>query len=172
MNDLLIAAVGAIVSAVVAYPLGRVQGKQQTVFEEQAKIMAELRRRLMAADKALAFASAFADEDDPRYRDELLEQVGSLGDYYQDNNVWLERRLKEKIARIVRGYDDQAQALITGHQDILAPRQYQGMTPEEVHEEVLEWYLGEGQALAEDLEAEARKLLGVDRPWWRRWFGE
>ena len=53
MNELLIAVVGAILSALVAYPLGRAQGKQQTVFEEQAKIMVELRRLVMEVDKAL-----------------------------------------------------------------------------------------------------------------------
>ena len=169
MSDLLSAAVGAIIAALVTYPLGRTQGRQQTVFEEQAMVMAELRRRLLAADKALAVASAFADDEGSQYQDELLEKVGSMGDYYEENNVWLDRRLKEKIASIVRVYDDQARALFTGHHDIPTPRQYQGMTPKEVHAEVLEWYLVEGRALAEDLEAEARKLLGVDSPRWQFW---
>ena len=104
-----------------------------------------------------------------RVRDELLEKVGSLGDYYEENNVWLDHRLKEKIASIVRGYDDQARALFTGHHDIPAPPHFQDMAPEEVHEEVMKWYLVEGRALAKDLEVEARRLLGVDRRWWQVW---
>jgi hypothetical protein len=64
VNELLIAVVGAILSALVAYPLGRAQGKQQTVFEEQAKIMVELRRLVMEVDKALFFAATFPDEKD------------------------------------------------------------------------------------------------------------
>jgi hypothetical protein len=43
------------------------------------------------------------------------------------------------------------------------------MAPEEVHEEVMKWYLVEGRALAKDLEFEARRLLGVERRWWQVW---
>jgi hypothetical protein len=53
VNDVLVGLVVAAVSALIAYPLGRVQGKQQTVFEEQARVMAELRRLVMEADDAL-----------------------------------------------------------------------------------------------------------------------
>jgi hypothetical protein len=42
---------------------------------------------------------------------------------------------------------------------------------EGVHEEVRKWYWDEGQVLVEELETEARKLLGIDSaPWWRRMY--
>jgi len=53
---LLVAAVGAAVSTLIAYPLGQAQGKQQTIFEEQAKVMMELRTLVMETDEALFFA--------------------------------------------------------------------------------------------------------------------
>jgi hypothetical protein len=82
-----------------------VQGRQQTVFEEQAKVMAETRRRILAADKALFFASTYTDKElGARLQDELLDKVGSLGDYHQEQSVWLDERLNAKIARIVGGY--------------------------------------------------------------------
>ena len=145
MNDLLIAAVGGILTALIAYPLGRVQGRQQTGFEERAKVMVELRRRLLAADKVLAFASTHTDQTlSSRLQDELLDKIGSLGDYYQENNLWLDHPLEEKLARIIRGYDDQARALVTGHHGIPPPPHLQGMEPEEVYEEVRKWYRDEG----------------------------
>jgi len=133
--------------------------------------MAELRRRILAADKALFFASTYTNQPlNSRLQDELLDKTVSLGDYHQGQSVWLDERLNAKIARIVGGYDEHARALVTGHQGIPPPPHLRGMDPEEVYEEVRKWYWDEGQALAEDLEAEARKLLGVDLPWWRRMF--
>jgi hypothetical protein len=169
VNELLSAAVGAIVTALIAYPLGRVQGKQQTVFEEQAKVMVELRKRLLAADEALFFAATFADEENTRDQDELGDKILALGDYHEEKRVWLDERLNAKVDRIVGGYDGQSRALVTGRHGIPPPPQLRGMDAEEVYEEVRKWYWDEGQALAEDLEAEARKLLGVDPPWWRVW---
>ncbi|MDQ5827941.1 MAG: hypothetical protein M3441_27740 [Chloroflexota bacterium] len=167
MNELLIAVVGAILSALVAYPLGRAQGKQQTVFEEQAKIMVELRRLVMEVDKALFFAATFPDEKDSQ--DELGDKIVALGDYHQEKCIWLDRELNTKIGRIIGGYDDQARALVTGHHGIPPPPHLRGMDTEGVYEKVRKWYWDEGQALVEELETEARKLLGVDsRPWWRR----
>ena len=132
MNELLIAAVGAIISALIAYPLGRTQGKQQTVFEEQAKIMVELRRRLLAADEELFFASTFTEEN-TCVQDDLGDKILALGDYLEENSVWLDKRLNAKIARIVSGYDDQSRALVTGHHGIPPPPHLRDMDAEEVY---------------------------------------
>ena len=170
MNELLVAAVGAVLSALVAYPLGRAQGKQQTVFEQQAKVMAELRRLVIEADKALVFSSAFPEKEISQ--NELGEKVVALGGYHQENSVWLDRRLNAKIERIIGSYDDQARALVTGHHGVPPPPHLEGMDAEGVYKEVRKWYWDEGQVLVEELETEARKLLGVDSaPLWRRMFG-
>jgi hypothetical protein len=168
MNDLLIV-VGAALSAVIVYPLGRAQGKQQTVFEEQAKVMAELRRRVLELDEAMFFASTFPEERNNQ--DELLDKIGAVGDYHQEKSVWLDKRLNAKIENLIRGYDDQARALVTGKDGIPPPPHLREMDTEGVHREVERWYSNEGQALVTELETEARKLLGVDSPWWRRALG-
>ena len=170
MNELLAAAVGAILSALVAFPLGRTLGKQQTVFEQQAKVMAELRRLVIEPDRTLFFASTSPHEEE--FQKELGNQIVSLGDYHRVNCVWLDRRLNAKIEGIIGGYDDQARALVTGRHEIPPPPYLEGMDAESVYEEVRKWYWGEGQAFVEELETEARKLLGVNSgPWWRRIIG-
>jgi hypothetical protein len=144
-----------------------VQGRQQTVFEERAKVIVELRGRLLAADKALALAWTYTDQS--HIQDELLDKIGSLGDYYEENNIWLDQQFKEKIAGIVQAYDEQVRALVTGRRGIPPPPHLQGMEPKEIYKEVWRWYLAEGQELASELEVEARRLLGVDRRWWQVW---
>lgn len=167
MSEMLAAAVGVVLSALIAYPLGRVQGRQQVVFEQQAKILAELRRLVIEADKALFFASTFPEDDN--HQDELGEKINALGDYHQQHSVWLDRQLNAKIAEIIGGYDDQARALITGRHEIPPPPHLERMDTEQVHEEVRKWYWDEGQALVQQLETEARTLLGIDpAPLWRR----
>jgi hypothetical protein len=168
MNELLVgllvAVVGAALSALIAYPLGRAQGKQQTVFEEQAKVMAELRELVMETDKALFFAATFPHEEDSQ--DELGNKIVALGDYHRKKSVWLDRQLNAKLERTISGYDDQARALVTGHHGIPPPPHLRGMDEEGVYEEVKKWYWDEGQVLVEELESEARELLGVDSaPW-------
>jgi hypothetical protein len=102
VKELLVAAVGAVLSALVAYPLGRIQGKQQTVFEQQAQVMAELRRLVIETDQALVFASAFPEKE--QSHDELSAKVVALGDYHREKSIWLDRQLNTKIERIVGSY--------------------------------------------------------------------
>jgi len=81
LTDLLVGLVVAATSALIAYHLGLAQGKQQTIFEEQATIMAELRRLVLETDEALFWAATFAEEaaeegaDNEDSQDELGDKL-------------------------------------------------------------------------------------------------
>lgn len=106
---ILTAVVGAALSALIAYPLGRTQGKQQTLHQEQVKVIAEIRRLLLEADEALWLAAMRPDDED--FRDGMFGKIARLGQYHREKDIWLDRNLNDKISAIADGYMEQASKL-------------------------------------------------------------
>lgn len=172
MSDLLVplltAVVGVILSALIAYPLGRVQGRQQTLYEEQVKIISEVRKLVLEIDEALWDATHRPDVE-PR-KQALNNNIAALDSYHQEKRVWLYPPQNAKITAIIKGYGAQAHRLQV---DPLSGPDVGGPVLEvEEHKAALgagKWASEEGRQLVAELEAEARNLLGTDqRPFWQR----
>jgi len=167
---ILAAAVGAMLSAVIAYPLGRIQGRQQTLYEEQVKIISEIRRLVLKTDAALS--SAISRPDQEEYVKALGESVRALSDSYGDKSIWLYPSQNAKIGALVKGYRDQ---LFHIH-SVDFPRMDETSKVREVEEHRASqragtWSYSEGRRLVGELEEEAKRLLGTDqRPFWQRLF--
>jgi hypothetical protein len=165
LTPFLVALVGVVASAVIAYPLGRAQGRQQTLHEEQVKIMVELRRRLGEVDALLWVAAMRADDEE--FRMAFFKKLGELGDYHHEKCIWLKQRLNTRIEEMIEAYEKQGEKIAfpsrTGEILEVSERK----TADSIHE----WTDSQGKALVSELEDEARRLLGVDRAArWRRFF--
>jgi hypothetical protein len=175
MSELLVAlisvAVGAILTAVIAYPLGRTQGRQQTLYEEQVKIISEIHRLVRKTEEAM-FSAAHRPgmEDDWK---ELWKSISALGSFHRDKSIWLYPPQNAKITAIIRGYEEQANKLRIDPSmldDVGGP--VWEVEEHRASEGAQVWFYSEGRRLAGELEQEAKRLLGTDqRPLWQRMWG-
>ena len=163
---LIVAAVGAVLTAVIAFPLGIARGKRQTRHNEQVRIVDEIRRDILDMVPTLRLAAVTQDET---WRMDLKSKRDNIQNYYRDNSVWLTPRRAKRIGDIIDGYVGEANRVLwqppaddpdrLGHPDEIPPNAY-------------DWSETEGKRLAGELEKEARRLLGTERAsWWRRIIG-
>jgi hypothetical protein len=106
------AAVGAILSGVISYFVGRRRGREQLYQEQRVETVNELRRLLREAQWRMVDASAPSEFDDPGDppRDELIEhaieRVDELDGYHRDRAPWLSEQVQEKVGRLADEYQD------------------------------------------------------------------
>jgi len=167
---LLAAAVGAILTAVIAYPLGRMQGRQQTLYEEQVKIISEIRRLVRKTEEAMFRATHRPDMED--HWQELWKSISALGSFHRDKSIWLYPPQNAKITAIIEGYQEQANKLRIdplSRDDVGGP--VLEVEEHKASEGATGWFYSEGRQLLGELEEEAKRLLGTDqRPLWQRVF--
>lgn len=174
-----------LVAVFLAYVLGRRQEREQTRYQESAKVVIELRRKmreimdsfpyplLERTESPLGFLPTY-----PLYRwlrsmravqrlDEfaslllLYYKLRDLGGYYEANEPWLSPEIREKAGPVLRSIAEQTMMLYSagGHY----PRDWESLWRREE----------EFNSLVSELDAEARRLIGTPRgrSRWRRMFG-
>ncbi len=108
MTELLTALLGAIVGVVVAYPLGKRQAREQTLYEERARTVAEIRHRLRELQAkiyewSIPYESEYRVDSYPNRlvqgRD-IFQQVENLRTYYVAQEPWLGSRTRETFSEV------------------------------------------------------------------------
>lgn len=174
-----------MVAVFLAYALGRRQGKEQTRYQERARVVIELRRKMRDTMDSFPFPALTREQDPldflpttPLYRwlrDTrtarrlgefvalvlLSRKFSDLSDYYEANEPWLSPEMREKADPVLRSISEQALVLYGAGGRY--PRDWEALRRREE----------EFRPLMEELDAEARRLIGTPRkhPWWRRVFG-
>jgi hypothetical protein len=190
VTDLLIAVlgaiVGAVVAAVIAYPLGKWQGRGQTVYEERTKAVTEIRHKLRELQAkiyewSIPYESEYRLDIYPDRRVQgrvVFQQLEELRTYYAAKEPWLDSRTRETFREI----EGPLLRVCFDFMEIIAPDnlpEESTLAPHRVEEEkyaadLNEWISEsnlEGFGGFQDKwNREVERVVGV-RPWWRRMFG-
>lgn len=165
------AVVGAVVSGTIFYFVGLHHGKQQIRYVRRAVAVTELQRRLRETRESfsnLATPRRYQIERESWNREEELkaaqEKLDALDGYLQDNSLWLDEQTMKAV-------DDYTDALAMKLVDIEVGLAASEDEASRAIESAWQWLEGEGTELSDEAEAELRRALGTDAPWWRRMFG-
>jgi Asp-tRNA(Asn)/Glu-tRNA(Gln) amidotransferase A subunit family amidase len=157
-----------IVALVVAYALGKAQGRAQTRHEKAAEVIVtglRLTKRVGAECGVWAHYRK-RDESELKYRAEILRLRGELQDLVYDNSPWLEPQTQSKLRPVIRDLGDfqrdHAEAIKSGDE---ARAQRSG-------ERLSEWTTKKLIQMQNDLEDEARRIIGTKRHWSRTRWGK
>jgi hypothetical protein len=174
-----------LVAVFLAYALGRRQGRAQTRYQESAKVVIELRRKMRDTMESFPYPLLERGQDPldflpttPLYHwlrrrstvqrlEEFVwlmllgRRLRDLGGYYEANEPWLSPEIREKVGPVLKSIAEQTMILYTASGRY--PRDWESLRRREE----------EFDLLLNELDAEARRLIGIpqERPWWRRVFG-
>jgi hypothetical protein len=187
VTELLTVLLGAVVGAVIAYPLGKRQGRAQTVYEERARTVIQIRhmlRELQAQiyEWSIPYESEYRLDIYPSrlaQGQRIFQQVEDLRTYYAAQEPWLDARTRETFREIEglllkKSFDfmdlidpenpPDESSLASHHTE---EEEYAAALNEWISESNLEGFGG----LKEKWDREVKRIVG-SRPWWRRMFGE
>lgn len=174
-----------LVAVLLAYFFGRMQGMEQTRYQESAKVVVELRRKMRDTMDSFPYPILERGQDpldflptSPLYRwlrrrrtvqrlDEffwllvLARKLPDLDGYYEANEPWLSPEIREKVGPVLKSLSEQV--LILYKAGGRYPRDWENLRRREE----------EFRPLLNELDAEARRLIGTPRgrPRWKRVFG-
>jgi hypothetical protein len=186
MTELWTALLGAIVGAVIAYPLGKRQGREQTVYEERTKTVIQIRHLLREVQSkiyewSIPYESEYRLDSYPSRRIQgqtIFQEVEDLRTYYAAQEPWLDSQTRETFREIeglllkkcfdfmdhiVPENPPDESALASHHAE---EEEYAAALNEWISESNLEGFGG----LKEKWDREVERVVG-NRPWWQRMFG-
>jgi DNA polymerase elongation subunit (family B) len=182
----LAAIAGAVVASVIAYPLGKWQGRGQTVYEERTKAVTEIRHKLRElqakiCEWSIPYESEYRLDIYPERRTQgsvISQQLEELRTYYAAKEPWLDSRTREAFREIegplLRVCFDFMEIIDPDNPPEDPVRAARHAEEEEYAADFNEWisesnFEGFG-GLQDKWNREVERVVGV-RPWWRRVFG-
>lgn len=155
----LVGPLATLIAVVLAYALGRVQGRAQTRYDKSTGIVTELRRRILSLK--WHYGRWVRDPSD----ETSYEVVGVLYGLVEASKVglpWLEPRTAEKLEPLVSAMRYEG----LYHYGILktAGEEVQHIR-DEATEELRRWVENDLDSLVDDLEDEVRRLIGTKEAW-------
>jgi hypothetical protein len=189
VTELLAAVLGAVVGGVIAYSFGKRQGREQTVYEEQARTVIQIRHMLREVQsKIYEWSIPYESEyrldiypSRPVQGRAIFQELENLSTYYTAQEPWLESRTRETFKEIQgvlykKCFDffDVIDPINPPDESTLASLAAEVEAEEEEHATALNEWISESNlegygGLKEKWDQEAERVVG-GRPWWRRWF--
>lgn len=138
-----------LVGIVVAFLLGRVQGRSQTRYVKSAEILTELRRIVLEIEMYLVHYPEEPDEGKVILGEKIKDHELELVRYLQTYALWLPRPTRDKVDAVLREF-------------MRAYTDADSLDAKELTERL--------RALMSELAVETERLLGTGPPWWKPWL--
>ncbi len=172
----LIQSAATVFAVGVAYVLGRAQGKHQTQHNESTRAVTELRRKAIEAQESLETCKSMLDSELPSWSEEDVKQavedfkdkVWELCDYYRAAYPWMQEQTIEKIKPLVWELYLPAAGLVLDKISESLEGGDERKQSQLQQEAMRNWDTQKLQPLLEELDAEARRLVGTSPSWLRR----
>ncbi len=155
----LVGPLATLIAVVLAYALGRRQGRSQTRFNKSAEIVTDLRRQILSLK--WHYRRWVKDpSDETSY--EVVAVLHGLVEAYKAGLPWLEPRTVEKLEPLISTLRYEG----LYHYGILktASEEVQHIR-NEASDGLRKWVENDLDPLVDDLEDEARRLIGTKRAW-------
>lgn len=144
----------SLAAVVLAFFLGKRQGRDQALYTKRAEVIIELRRRVLELSEYLAL---YPHKHPPTEDDkELIGKLDALSRYHEDNLPWLEPRTSQKVDLIRSTFWQQSAE---------ASKALRERSTDESQTGLIEWQRDVYRPLMDELEGEARRLIGTRRGW-------
>ncbi len=97
MTEIIAALIGAVFGAVLAYPIGRKQGKYLVRHEKSVVVLTEIRKRLLEIRKEFEDWTDVVPDRESAQADKTMQGIDSLKRYLEDNSIVLDSKTREAV---------------------------------------------------------------------------
>ncbi len=157
----LIGPFATLIAVVLAYALGRAQGRSQTRFDKSAEMVTDLRGQILSLKW---YYRRWVKDPSDETSFEVMRALKTLVEGYKTGLPWFEPRTAEKLEPLISAMRYEGLyhygILMTAGQEVQHIR-------DKATEELRKWVERDLDPLVDDLEDEVRRLIGTRKAWER-----
>ena len=166
-----VAVLASVIASVFSYRLGKRQNRNQDLHARRVEVTTTIRGKIQEISAVIEGIIAHYEhyelgEEVKRLIEVRIQNIGELEEYYKSNEPWL----TQEASRVVEASVADGHILPAAFARLSARGATSGAIYEPDIAELREIADKFRTHLAE-LDKEVRKVVGTQRPWWRRIFG-